>query len=460
MTNVFEEKNTQKAILTLGLPAILGQLTTLIYNMADTYFVSMTNDPAKIAAVTLSMPILLIIMSISSICGMGGSSVIARLLGEKNTKDAKSSVSFCFYAMTIAGIIVICLGMLFITPIAKLSGADSENLAFTCDYLKWIILGAPFIILSNGMVHIFRSTGLIKEATIGVVIGNGINIVLDWLFIVRMDMSTAGAAAATSIGFLCAALYDVACMFRKSTDKNLYSLSPQSLHISGHIVKNIIKIGIPGALITILISVSNIVLNNTIGIYGSDTVAAYGIANKIDMFPIMLSVGLSQGIAPMIGYCYGANETARLHKVMKFGTIDCVALGGMFTAVFLAFSESLSSIFLHEQALIEQSALFLRILCLSAPMLGIINMVTAYYQALGKAFNSLLITMLRNLILFIPCVLLLNKMFGLNGAISTQCVVETVLAVICMVMYLKNRNSATSVSEENEAATELSAVQL
>lgn len=213
-------------------------------------------------------------------------------------------------------------------------------------------------------------------------------------------------------------------------------------------------------MITILLSVSNIVLNNTIGIYGSDAVAAYGIANKIDMFPIMLSVGLSQGIAPMIGYCYGANETARLHKVMKFGTIDCVALGGMFTAVFLAFSESLSAIFLHEQALIEQSALFLRILCLSAPMLGIINMVTAYYQALGKAFNSLLITMLRNLILFIPCVLLLNKMFGLNGAISTQCVVETVLAVICMVMYLKNRNSATSVSEENEAATELSAVQL
>ena len=460
MSNVFEEKNTQKAIMKLGLPAILGQLATLIYNMADTYFVSMTNNAAQIAAVTLSMPILLIIMSVSSVCGMGGSSVIARLLGEKNTKDAKSSVSFCFYAMIAAGVVILGFGMMFITPIAKLAGADSENLAFTCDYLKWIFLGAPFIILSNGMVHIFRSTGLIKEATIGVIIGNGINIVLDWLFIVRMDMGTAGAAAATSIGFLCATIYDVACMLRRSADKNLYSLSPKHLGISGVLVKNIIKIGIPGALITILLSVSNIVLNNTIGIYGSDAVAAYGIANKIDLFPIMLSVGLSQGIAPMIGYCYGANETARLHKVMKFGTIDGIALGGLFTALFLTLSQPLSAIFLHEQALIEQSALFLRILCLSAPMLGIINMVTAYYQALGKAFNSLFITLMRNILLFIPCVLLLNKLFGLNGTISTQCVVETGLAVICMVMYLKSRNSATSVSKNTEASAELSAVQV
>ncbi|MCR5599410.1 MAG: polysaccharide biosynthesis C-terminal domain-containing protein [Ruminococcus sp.] len=413
MSNVFEEKNTQKAILKLGLPAILGQLATLIYNMADTYFVSMTNNAAQIAAVTLSMPILLIIMSVSSVCGMGGSSVIARLLGEKNTKSAKSSVSFCFYAMIAAGVAILCFGMLFITPVAKLAGADSENLAFTCDYLKWIFLCAPFIILSNGMVHIFRSTGLIKEATMGVIIGNGINIVLDWLFIVRMDMGTAGAAAATSIGFLCATVYNVACMLRKSTDKNLYSLSPKHISISGELFKNIIKIGIPGALITILLSVSNIVLNNTIGIYGSDAVAAYGIA-----------------------------------------------LGGMFTVLFLTLSQPLSAIFLHEQALIEQSALFLRILCLSAPMLGIINMVTAYYQALGKAFNSLFITLMRNILLFIPCVLLLNKLFGLNGVISTQCVVETGLAVICMVMYLKSRNSATSLSEKNEASAELSAVQV
>lgn len=189
MTNVFEERNTQRAVLKLGLPAMLAQLATLIYNMADTYFVSMTNDPAQIAAVTLCMPILLIIMSIASIFGMGGSSVIARLLGERNTESARTCVTFCAYAMAASGVIVLAAGLLFIAPIAGIAGADADNAGFTRDYLAWIFLGAPFIILANGLVHIFRSTGLVREATVGVVLGNGVNIVLDWLFIVRMGLS-------------------------------------------------------------------------------------------------------------------------------------------------------------------------------------------------------------------------------------------------------------------------------
>ena len=229
-TSVFEEKNNQSAVIKLGIPAIIGQLATLIYNLADTYFVSLTKSPAQIAAVTLSAPVLLIIMSISSIFGMGGSSVVARLLGEKNSKSAKSSITFGFYAMTIAGIIVLAAGMIFISPIARLAGADADNIGYTCDYLKWIFLGAPFIILSNGLVHIFRSTGLIREATIGVILGNATNIVLDWLFIVRLGMGTSGAALATSIGFLCATVYEIICMIRASVKTEIYSLLPAVIH--------------------------------------------------------------------------------------------------------------------------------------------------------------------------------------------------------------------------------------
>jgi len=443
-TAVFEEKNIQKAILTLGLPAMLGQLATLIYNLVDTYFVSLTNSPAQIAAVTLSTPILLIIMSVSSVCGMGGSSVIARLLGEKRTETARSSLTFCVWAMTIAGIIVLAAGLLFISPISDIAGADADNFSYTCDYLRWIFLGAPFIILSNGLVHLFRSTGLIKEATISVMLGNGINIILDWLFIVRFGMGTAGAALATSIGFLCAAVYELFCMLRASKDSDLYSLSPKVMRQAKAPVGNIVKIGIPGALITIMLSVSNIVLNNTIGSYGSDAVAAYGIAYKIDMFPVLLLVGFSQGVAPMIGYCYGAGQNEKMQRIVKQAMLDGVIFGVLFTAAFLCCSKPLVSVFLHEAALIDQSALFLRILGLSAGMLGIINIVTAYYQSLGNAANSLLITMLRNIILFIPCVILLNAVAGLNGAISAQPVVETLLAIICLVMFLLGNKKGQS----------------
>lgn len=152
VTTVFEEQNLSKAIMRVGLPAMLGQLTTLIYNIADTFFVSMTREPAMIAAVTLCTPILLIVMSIASIFGMGGNSVIARLLGENDTPKASRTLNFCMYAMAMAGIVILLAGVVLMQPIAKLSGADAENMAYTCDYLKYIFLG-------GAVHHYFQRSG-------------------------------------------------------------------------------------------------------------------------------------------------------------------------------------------------------------------------------------------------------------------------------------------------------------
>ena len=240
-----------------------------------------------------------------------------------------------------------------------------------------------------------------------------------------------------------------------SKGNELYSLSPKSISVTPAMTADVIKIGIPGALITVMISVSNIVLNNYISIYGSDAVAAYGIAYKIDMFPIMLSVGLSQGVAPLMGYCYGAGQKTRLRRVMRYATIDGIVLGGVFTALFLTISQILTGVFLSDKELVTLSASFLRVLAISAPCLGIINTVTSYFQALGKAVNSLVITLMRNLILFIPGVIILNKFFGLDGAISAQPVVEGILSVVCIVMYLIEIKTETqSIALHSEAVSE------
>lgn len=166
MTSVFEEKNISKAILRVGLPAMLGQLTTLIYNIADTFFVSLTKEPAAIAAVTLCAPVLLIIMSAACVFGMGGSSVIARLLGEGKKEESGTTMNFCVYGMAATGLITLVLGLALLQPLAVISGADADNIAHTCAYLKWIFIGAPFIMLANGFVHLFRAAGLIRESTI------------------------------------------------------------------------------------------------------------------------------------------------------------------------------------------------------------------------------------------------------------------------------------------------------
>lgn len=438
MTSVFEEKSIPKAVLRVGLPAMLGQLTTLIYNMADTFFVSLTKEPAMIAAVTLCTPILLIIMSIACIFGMGGSSVIARLLGEKKQDEAGATMNFCVYAMALAGIVTLVCGLTFLAPLARIAGADADNLGYTCEYLQYIFLGAPFIMLSNGFVHLFRSAGLIRQSTIGLVLGNAVNIVLDYVFIILLQWGTAGAALATSLGFFCSSIYYLACMARGGRRGNaLLSLSPKRFRPNRDMVGGVVGIGIPGALITVLMSVANIVLNNYIAIYGSDAVASYGIAYKIDMVPIMLSVGLSQGVTPLVGYCCGARQQRRMAGVMRCSIVYGVGLGAVFTVLFLLLSRPLASIFLHEQALIDQTGAFLRILCLSAPLLGIINMVTSYFQALGKAAQSLLITILRNAVLFIPAVIVLNRVWQLNGVIAAQPVVETILAAACLALYAR-----------------------
>ncbi len=439
MPSVFEEKNISKAIMRVGFPAMLGQLTTLIYNIADTFFVSLTKEPATIAAVTLCAPILLIIMSIACIFGMGGSSVIARLLGEEKQKQAGDTMNFCVYAMAIAGIITLVLGLIFLQPLAKISGADADNIAYTCDYLKWIFAGAPFIMLANGFVHLFRSAGLIKESTIGLVLGNAVNMVFDYIFIAILGWATAGAALATSLGFVCATAYYILCMIREERRGNqLVPLSPGRFSPNAAMVRNVIGIGIPGALITVLMSVSNIVLNNYISLYGSDAVASYGIAYKLDMIPILLSMGLSQGVSPLVGYCYGGSDRKRMAAIVKYTVFYGILMGTAFTAVFVLFGEPLASIFLQDNVLIEQTGYFLKILCLSAPMLGVINMMTAYFQALGKALKSLTITLLRNAVLFIPGVILLNYFWKLDGVIATQPVVETVLAAVCILMYIRD----------------------
>lgn len=439
MPSVFEEKNISKAIMRVGFPAMLGQLTTLIYNIADTFFVSLTKEPATIAAVTLCAPILLIIMSIACIFGMGGSSVIARLLGEEKQKQAGDTMNFCVYAMAIAGIITLVLGLIFLQPLAKISGADADNIAYTCDYLKWIFAGAPFIMLANGFVHLFRSAGLIKESTIGLVLGNAVNMVFDYIFIAILGWATAGAALATSLGFVCATAYYILCMIREERRGNqLVPLSPGRFSPNAAMVRNVIGIGIPGALITVLMSVSNIVLNNYISLYGSDAVASYGIAYKLDMIPILLSVGLSQGVSPLVGYCYGGSDRKRMAAIVKYTVFYGILMGTAFTAVFVLFGEPLASIFLQDNVLIEQTGYFLKILCLSAPMLGVINMMTAYFQALGKALKSLTITLLRNAVLFIPGVILLNYFWKLDGVIAAQPVVETVLAAVCILMYIRD----------------------
>lgn len=228
--------------------------------MADTFFVSLTQQPAMIATVPFCTPILRIIMSIACVFGMGGNSVVARLLGKWRKENAGKILNFSTYAMCLAVLVTLGLGLACLPQIDSIAGADAENMAYTCDYLLYTFLGAPFIMLSNGFVHLFRSAGLVEQSTVGLVLGNAVNIVLDYVFIIPLGWGAAGAAAATSLGFLCSSAYYLFCMLARQRQVDpLFPLSPRCFRPDARTVGSVVSIGVPGALITVLMSVANIV---------------------------------------------------------------------------------------------------------------------------------------------------------------------------------------------------------
>lgn len=436
-TDIFMEPHLPKVIRKLAFPAMMGQLTTLIYNIIDTYFVSLTKNPDMIAAVTLCAPVLLIIQACGAIFGTGGSSITARLLGQKEGKKAERVSSYCLYTAVIFSLIIMTAGLLLKEHIVNVIGTDTDNAAFSHDYLTWIFIGTPFLIFSNTEIHIFRSAGCIREATLGQMIGAISNIIFDFFFIVILGWGTMGAAAATSLGYVINTFYYLICMCKASKNGNtILSTSPGNYHPTLKLTGNVISVGLPGGLLILLLCISNIVLNNYIGKYGSDSVASYGIATKINQIPILLLVGLAIGISPLIGFCYGSGQKKRLKNVIWLSSIYSITLGIVFTVIFLLSANALCGLFLSDEALIKQASYFLRILCTYAWVTGLTNIVTNYFQALGKPLPSILLTVLKNIVLLIPSLSVMDKIWGLTGVIYCQPVVEYVIAALSLLFYL------------------------
>ncbi|ERK28929.1 MATE family efflux transporter [Clostridium intestinale] len=440
---VFEKFSVPKAVLTLAIPTMLGQLSTIIYNVTDTYFVSLTNDEYQIAAVTLALPVSLIIMSLGAVFGYGGSSYISRLLGQKEDEKIKNVSAFCVYSGLILCLLVLIVGIVGLKPITYLTGAGDENFIHTYNYLKIIILGAPFIFYSNMLIHIIRSTGMAKEASMGLIIGTVTNIILDYIFIVPLSMGVAGAALATIIGNIMNVLYYLYLFGRK---KLVLSISPKYFKISKEIVSNVIGVGIPGAMVTVLLSISNIILNNTISTYGSIVIAAYGIASKVNSFAVMLTVGLAQGVAPLIGYYYGAKNYKKLKETIRFTTGVSITMGLCFTVIFILARNPIAALFIKDAEFIGVTTTFLCIITLSNPILGISNLVNAMFQAVGKPMQSLMITLSRQLIVFIPVLIITSRFFGVNAVIGSQVISDVIVTIIAFLLY-KNFISSNLVNK-------------
>lgn len=439
-TEIFENAPIPKAVITLAVPTIISSLVTVIYNLADTYFVGILNDAPQNAAVTLAAPLLLAFNAINNLFGVGTSSMMSRSLGTKDYDTVSRSSAFGFYCAAICGILFSLIYTIFQVPVLRILGADSVTAATTAEYLKWTVsFGAAPAILNVVLAYLVRSEGASMHAGIGTMSGCLLNIVLDPVFILPqgLNMGAAGAGLATFISNCVACLYFFVLLFikRKST---YVCINPAMFRPNRSIALGIFGVGIPASIQNLLNVTGMTILNNFTSSYGADPVAAMGIAQKVNMVPMYVAMGLSQGIMPLISYNYGSGNTSRMKKTITFSARISVSFLTLMSVIFYIFAESVISMFMKNPEVVSYGTKFMRGLCLALPFLCMDFLAVGVFQACGMGSKSLVFALLRKIVLEIPALFILNRLFPLYGLAYAQTAAEIILAAAA-VLVLKRR---------------------
>lgn len=430
---LFENYPVHKALLTLALPTILGMLVNVFYNMVDTFFVGQTGDPNQVASVSLCMPIYLLLMAFGNIFGIGGGSYISRKLGAKDYESVKKISSFAFYASIIIGFISMAVYLIFMKDILKISGGSQNTYQFSKDYLVIVAFGAPFVVNQMAMGQIIRSEGSSKEAVIGMMIGTVVNIVLDPIMILYMNMGVAGAALATIIGNACSTAYYIYHILRK---KSFLSIHFKDFSMPKDILINVFSIGIPVSINNILMSASNVLINNLAAGYGDNALAGLGVAQRIFTLVILVLIGLSQGLQPFIGYNFAAKNYKRMSDSIKMSCVVSVVIGSILLGLSLIFGRWSVGVFINNEEVIDYGVKFLVASYTVAPIIGFQFVFMSTFQALGKSIPSLILSLSRQGIAFVPAILIGTKLFGINGIIWSQPIADIVSVALATVMYI------------------------
>ena len=433
-SHLFETMSVPKAVTKLALPTVLGMLVQIIYNMADTVFIGWMNDENQMAAVTLSMPFFTFLMALGGIFGIGGSAYISRLLGVKDFKRVKKASSFGVYACFTLGVLCAVGGIIFMEPLLYLLGAKGgTTLAPAYDYSFWIMLGSPVLMLSFALGQIIRSEGASGISMIGMTIGGVLNIILDPIMIFALDMGIVGAAIATVLGNIGAVLFYLWYMFFKS---KVLSINPKFMIPDANELKNILSIGIPASLNSMLMCVSNIIMNNLGANHGEFELSAIGVVFKINMIPVMILIGICQGVQPLIGYNFSANNRKRLASVMKFTGIVVSAIAlGLSIAIFFG-SDFFVSLIMPMPEIVALASVYLKLMMCTVPFLGLLFLFTNVFQGMGKSLPAMILSISRQGFVFIPVVFAADALFGSYGIVCAQPIADITCVVVSIIMFI------------------------
>ncbi|MCI9430005.1 MAG: MATE family efflux transporter [Lachnospiraceae bacterium] len=426
-TEIFRNAPVPKAVISNVIPSIISMIMVLLYNLADTFFIGQTKDAYMVAAVSVATPAFLFFMAVGMLFGIGGTSLISRMLGEGNDKKAKNTSAFCFWTGLIIGVVSMVLIWMFIRPVCQMVGASDDTIGYASEYLNIVAAGIPFLIISNSFSNIIRAEGNAKTAMAGMIFGNVINIVLDPVLILGLHWNVAGAAIATTLSNMISALFYLRHLLSKKT---MLSVRLSDYCIKGGIAAGVFAIGVPASLNSILLSTSNIIVNNMMAGYGDMAVAGLGVAMKVNLIVVMLLIGLGTGIQPLLGYCFGAGNGKRYMEVLRFSLILAFGMSVIMTVICYFGAGPLVTAFLDNADAFGFGMSFARIYIFSGPIIGILFVFVNAIQATGAALPALILSVSRQGILYIPILLAFHNLLHTAQTLALAQPVADYLSVV------------------------------
>lgn len=431
---LFETAPVHKAYFKMALPVVFGMVVSLVYNMVDTYFIARTGNTDLIAGVSLGAPVFTLMIALGDIFGLGGSSVISRLFGQQKNDDGKRLSVFCFYAAFLCGLAVTAVMILFRRPILGLLGADTDTFTYASQYYTFIVLGAPFLIISYTPANLLRTEGFATASMVGTMLGAVVNIILDPIFISVLGLGAAGAAIATVIGNICTDIFFVWFLLAKS---ERLSVNPRGFHITPAEIGQIMAIGFPASITNLMQGIGIALTNRFLLHYGNDKVAAMGIVMKVNLIAVLVLVGFAFGAQPLTGYNYGAKNHGRLKKILRFCYgFECG------TAVVLAAALSLAAPFLlglftPDAGLVATGVPMLRMQQLGMLFVAVVLVTTCTFQSSGKAVGAFLLSFARQGALFALVICITSKLSGYTGVLLAQPISDMLTAALAIALFWK-----------------------
>lgn len=427
-----------KAVVSLAVPTVISQLITVVYNMADTFFIGQMGDPNQVAAATLAMPLFIFLTGVANLFGIGGASLISRSLGAGDKEKARRCSAFCVWSAAGLALLYGLAITLLRDSVLLLLGTDAATHGHCAAYVLWTVgIGAVPTVLNAALAHLVRAEGYAKQASFGVAFGGVLNIVLDPIFIFLFHLEITGAAIATMLSNLAATGYFLLLIHRRRASLTI-TLSPKCFSVRG--AGEVLAVGLPSFVMTLMSTLSNTALNRIIAGYSNEAVAGMGIAKKIDLMAFAIAQGMTQGALPLIGYNYTSGNRKRMLAALKVLLADCLVIAFAGTLLMLLAADPLTRCFISDDTTVSFGRSFLRIVCLACPTTALNFLIITLFQATGQRVQPLVLSLLRKGGLDVPLMLALNHFIGISGIAWATPLADglaLVIAIILVVPYLK-----------------------